>query len=144
MAYYERSDARFNIPTMLNDDIKRKLAERLATRRGQLQTEIRDKLAAAREVMGSGAIDQVIELGDSALANFIADLDLAEVKRDVAELREIEAAQERFAAGTYGVCIDCDADIAEARLQVYPTALRCLRCQSHYEVLHGASQTPKL
>jgi DnaK suppressor protein len=46
------------------------------------------------------------------------------------ELRAIDAALKRIAAGTYGICIDCGARIAEKRLVAVPTALRCVTCES--------------
>jgi len=118
---------------MLESELKARLEYHLAERRKRLEAEVRDKLAAAREVMGTGAIDQLIEGGDSAAADFLADLDLAEVKRDLAELRELDATRGRLEAGTYGVCIDCGDEIAPSRLEVYPTAERCIACQSGYE-----------
>jgi len=119
------------------------LEQQLAARREQLQAEIRDKLAAAREIIGTRSIDQLIENGDAAAADFIADLDLAEVNRDLAELRAVTAALERLAAGTYGICADCGGPIAAARLDAHPTALRCVACQADYETRHGPAPTAK-
>lgn len=45
-----------------------------------------------------------------------------------AELAEIEAAYERVDAGTYGICVDCGRRIPAARLEVRPTAERCVDC----------------
>ena len=45
----------------------------------------------------------------------IADLDQAELGRDVDELRGPEAARERIAKGDYGVCVDCGRDIGFER-----------------------------
>jgi phage/conjugal plasmid C-4 type zinc finger TraR family protein len=123
---------------MLSPQLKTRLELGLAARRKQLEGEIRDKLAAAREVMGTGAIDQLIETGDAAVAEFLVGVDLAEIKRDLAELRELDRARERLAAGTYGVCSDCGADIPPSRLEAYPTALRCIDCQSRWEMKPGA------
>lgn len=44
------------------------------------------------------------------------------------ELRLIEAALERIAAGEYGVCARCGNDILEARLEVVPHAALCRKC----------------
>jgi DnaK suppressor protein len=54
----------------------------------------------------------------------------AEVTRDVGEVRDIEGAQARIAAGRYGLCIDCEAEIGFARLQAFPSAKRCIGCQA--------------
>jgi len=122
---------------MLTEQQKTQLAERLATRRAELVREIDQKLADSRERAGSANIDQIIEGGDSALAAAMAGVDLAEAQRDLAELRDIEAANARLAGGTYGICADCGAAIAAARLSAYPTAKRCTDCQAAHERRRG-------
>ena len=62
-----------------------------------------------------------------------ADLQGAEVQRDVVELAQVEAALRRLDAGTYGDCIDCGNVIAPARLRVRPAAMRCAVCQAAAE-----------
>ena len=59
--------------------------------------------------------------------------EVADEKRDVEELRDIEAARQRLAAGTYGACTDCGADIGFQRLHVEPQAARCIECQRRFE-----------
>lgn len=44
------------------------------------------------------------------------------------EIRELNAAEERLAAGTYGRCDRCGALIAEPRLDALPAARRCIEC----------------
>jgi RNA polymerase-binding transcription factor DksA len=111
----------------------------LERRRTELEQEMRAKLAAAREVAGSAAIDQVIEGGDYANADLLATINIAEVQRDVAELRELNAARNRLLAGVYGICVDCGADIAVQRLEAHPTAIRCTDCQGRAEARSGAT-----
>lgn len=45
-------------------------------------------------------------------------------------LAEIEAAQSRITAGTYGRCAICGQDIAPERLEARPTAQTCIACAS--------------
>jgi RNA polymerase-binding transcription factor DksA len=118
---------------MLDKATLTRLGTALERRRAALEQEIRGKLAAAREVAGSAAIDQIIEGGDYANADLIAALDIAEVQRDVVELREISVARARLDAGTYGTCVDCGVDIPAARLEAYPAAIRCTPCQARAE-----------
>ncbi len=54
-------------------------------------------------------------------------------EHETAELGEIDAALERIQSGTYGQCTDCGAIIAPARLNAYPTAKRCIDCQTVVE-----------
>lgn len=43
-------------------------------------------------------------------------------------LVEIEAALDRLAAGTYGVCVRCGRPIGQGRLEARPTARHCIEC----------------
>lgn len=128
---------------MLTQEFIARAAARLAHRRAELEQEIRAKLAAARDVVGTDGVDQVIEAGDYANADLIAALDIAEVQRDVAEMRELDAARRRLEAGSYGLCIDCGAEIPAARLEAQPAALRCVACQARAEQRGGAGH-PRL
>jgi RNA polymerase-binding transcription factor DksA len=124
---------------MLDTPTLTRFGAALERRRTELEQEIRAKLAAARDVAGTDAIDQVIEGGDYANADLIAALDIAEVQRDVVELRELNTARARLAAGTYGTCLDCGADIPLGRLDAYPAAIRCTPCQARAETRSGTT-----
>ena len=54
-------------------------------------------------------------------------------EHETAELGDIQAALERLQAGTYGTCTDCGVTIPTARLTAYPTAKRCIDCQTLVE-----------
>ena len=54
-------------------------------------------------------------------------------EHETAELGDIEAALERIQAGTFGLCTDCGVTIPTARLTAYPTAKRCIDCQTLVE-----------
>ena len=68
-----------------------------------------------------------------AQVNSARDLEFALDERETAELRQVDAALERIAAGTYGLCIDCGMAIPAARLHAAPEALRCIACQAKSE-----------
>lgn len=113
------------------------LARLIEDRRAMLAAEIRSTAARARSETWSEVAGEVHDLGDEALADLVADLDSAEVTRDVAEVRALEAARERIADGTYGVCADCGSDIPVERLRAQPAALRCIACQERHEKTYG-------
>lgn len=48
-------------------------------------------------------------------------------------LRLIEAALQRIADGSFGVCIGCGDDIQSRRLEAIPWTQFCLRCQGELE-----------
>ncbi|MEI8169900.1 MAG: TraR/DksA family transcriptional regulator [Rhodoferax sp.] len=68
-----------------------------------------------------------------AQVNSARDLEFALDERESAELRQVDAALERIAAGTYGQCIDCGIEIPAARLHAAPEAQRCIVCQAKTE-----------
>jgi len=114
----------------------------LAARCDALVVEIRAKLAeAGGERIAPDAVTTT-DGGDRALIDLASELDLAQVQRDVAELRDVEAAQARLAEGSYGKCIDCGEPIALARLRAWPK--RCTPCQEAHERRHGGASGAKL
>ncbi len=110
--------------------------ELLRERSAALREQLRMELQASDEEQYTDLAGRVHDLEDAALADLLADLDLAEVDRHVAEFRGIEAALMRIARGTYGRCVDCQEPIPIQRLRVNPTAVRCVRCQEIYEQTH--------
>ena len=43
-------------------------------------------------------------------------------------LADLDAAEQRLTAGTYGVCERCGEPIGDARLEARPAARRCIAC----------------
>jgi len=52
------------------------------------------------------------------------------------EETRIAEARRALASGTYGTCLTCGRQIAAARLEAVPEAVRCLDCQRHFEGAH--------
>lgn len=52
----------------------------------------------------------------------------AQERRRRAERHRIEAALERLADGTWGLCTECGEEIAGTRLDFDPTVALCIRC----------------
>src|SRR5690606_11527575 len=77
---------------MLDDTEIREIEDGLQKRRSQLIEEISEKLRAARDPTSSEQADELIEVGDAAIADLLTHTSLAESQRDVQELQEIEAA----------------------------------------------------
>ncbi|MGH6610927.1 MAG: TraR/DksA family transcriptional regulator, partial [Burkholderiaceae bacterium] len=72
------------------------------------------------------------------------DLRNSQIDRDVAELRDVDAALGRLDEGTYGLCIRCGREIGMARLKANPSAARCIECQTAYERQFAGNATPSL
>jgi len=45
-------------------------------------------------------------------------------------LRQVQAARNRIILGSYGICLNCDGEIAVKRLQAIPWTEYCLSCQA--------------
>ena len=108
----------------------------LRARQTQLREEIRQGLIKSDSEHYVQIADSVRELEDESFADLIVDVGLAEIDRDLDELRAIDAALLRVADGSYGVCEACDKPIDVKRLNLTPQALRCIDCQTIFERTH--------
>ncbi|HWA39464.1 MAG TPA: TraR/DksA family transcriptional regulator [Burkholderiales bacterium] len=71
-------------------------------------------------------------------------VEAADTDRDVAELKELEAAAARLDQGRYGACADCGADIEVERLFARPGTTRCIACQRRHEKTHATPERSSL
>lgn len=110
----------------------------------ELRDETREALARSDNENYADIAGRVSDLEDRSLADLLVDVNLAEVTRDVQEIRAVERALKRVALGTYGVCVSCGQPIERERLEAYPTANRCAVCQRAYEQTHAVTATPRL
>ncbi|HET6628794.1 MAG TPA: DUF6763 family protein [Woeseiaceae bacterium] len=117
---------------------------RLTERAGYLREDIQRELRKYDDESYTELAQRVADSGEQAWSDLVSDLNLAEVTRDVNELRRIDTALQRLAAGKYGICIDCGDRIERERLEVNPSAVRCFECQSDAEHRSGASVHPSL
>lgn len=109
------------------------LQRALERRHLQLLDEIRTVLKRSDSEHYRDLAGEVADVGESSVAHLLADLDIADVHRDVEEVRRIEAAKQRMRDGTYGVCEVCGGEIRIARLRANPFAKRCVSCQGFHE-----------
>ena len=104
--------------------------ERLLHERAQLLQRISEQRGGLVSRADMAADHDVRSLDDRAQAISERDDEFAMNEHETAELGDIEAALERMDAGSYGQCTDCGVAIAPARLKAYPTAKRCIDCQT--------------
>jgi DnaK suppressor protein len=57
------------------------------------------------------------------------DYAIGNLERNSNRLREVRTALRRIAAGTFGICIDCEESIHPKRLAAVPWASCCIGCQ---------------
>ena len=118
------------------------IAARLRHRYAEIWTDVRRELQKHEgqryEDLVQGAGDTV----DDATADLLVDLNLAEIDRDIEELRAVHAAIARLERGEYGICQECGIEIAPARLEALPQAALCVECQARQE--RPVPSTPSL
>jgi DnaK suppressor protein len=107
--------------------------ERLLHERMQLLQRIAQERGGLVSRADMAAEHDVRSLDDQAQALSGRNDEFAMNEHATAELGDIEAALGRMDAGTYGQCTDCGVTIPPARLSAYPTAKRCINCQTAAE-----------
>jgi len=128
----------------LNEREINQFKRRLQDRFMEVRREITAELLRADESRYGDLAGRVHDFADESLADLLVDIELASIDRHVQEIRDIDAALLRIAEGSYGECSDCAEPIAVARLEAYPTARRCIVCQTAHERLHAQAGRPKL
>jgi DnaK suppressor protein len=94
--------------------------------------EIHEKLRSLRETLPAEAA-LVKDVEEQSVDDFIQEVDFALMEMKSETLAKIDEAIRRLENGTYGVCGDCGAEIAEARLTALPFAALCRSCQEDEE-----------
>ena len=69
-----------------------------------------------------------IHMADIGTDAFEQEFTLSLMEHDGTALEQIEGALERIENGVYGVCVECEAKIPKARLQVLPHTPHCVKC----------------
>lgn len=110
-----------------------RLKGRLEALLARLEGEAR---AAQKEIVGEDAelFRDLTPSGDGALAESELERDVANAGRTKDAAARARAALARIESGRYGVCDTCGSAIGLQRLEVEPTALRCLACQRQAEL----------
>ena len=103
----------------LLDAERRRTEERLA----QLRADHRGFVEASRDTNADDEHDP-----EGTTIAFERSQVGALVRQAEAHLAEVDAAHERLAIGTYGVCERCAGPISPARLEAKPTARTCVAC----------------
>ena len=119
--------------------------ERLKRRREELRDIIHSELANTKQEDYTELAGMVHDAGDESFAELLRGINLTTRARELDELRDVEAALERIKNGTYSTCVECGEEITSERLDAYPTAKRCITCQSRRENRRGGRDaTPSL
>ena len=122
------------------DHLQKVLGERLIA----LKQEIREDRERNAGMSHDALLGAPGDSGDESVASMMTELGIQETDRDIGELMGVTAALERIKSGDYGTCDDCGTEIGYKRLEAYPTAVRCIQCQTKHERTHAGRGTPSL
>ena len=121
---------------LVNVDRKEHLILKQDLRLVQEILESRLKQAAFSRVLGDAI--RVQQLADPADMNQEAaerDVAVQLLDRESALVRRLLSAIERIKDGYYGICLECDEEIAPKRLKAIPWAELCIDCQERADDL---------
>lgn len=99
----------------------------------RLEQETQDEMDPEQRVTFADVSGDVADNDDQAVAETMIDLDNAVIGLHLQKVDDLEAALARMQAGEYGVCTDCGEAVSFERLSAYPTAKRCIGCQTQHE-----------
>lgn len=132
------------MPATLNDKQITAFRQQLKARFFDLREEVRHELLNADDEQYVDLASGVHDIAEESVADFLVDLRLANLDRHINEIREVDAALARLTDGSYGICVDCGAEIPVSRLQVAPAAARCIMCQALHEKQYAQPRHEKL
>jgi RNA polymerase-binding protein DksA len=118
------------------------LEAQLRRRYDELWTDVRRELEKHHGQRYEQLVQRPADPEEFATADLLVDLNLAEIDRDVDELRAVQHALARLKRGEYGMCQACGKSIDSARLEALPYAVLCVDCQTRAE--QGTTRTPSL
>ena len=114
------------------------LQRAIERRRSTLLAELREDVEKTRGERFEALAGAAPDPADESVASLIADLDHADLGRDLSELRGLDAARARLVEGSYGICANCGGDIGFERLCAAPAAVRCVECQRMHEKTYAS------
>jgi DnaK suppressor protein len=106
--------------------------------------ELYQELVALREVLGRAVagfrdaakpVDLDQPIGRVSRMDAIQQQQMARASREGLALRvkQVGAALDRIAEGTYGACVVCEENVGYARLKARPETPLCIACQTRRE-----------
>ena len=109
-----------------------------------LETRVMELSQSAQRRDGI-CIEQHADALDSLVHAAERELAIQNLENRASRLQEAQAALQRIANGSYGICVECEEPIRPARLNAVPWAALCISCQQRADYNQGTvSQPPEL
>ncbi len=109
------------------------LESKLREQQAELRAEVQEERAESDNERARRSAREVQDRGDEANTGQWREANAAMMDHQMDEISGIQAALLRVGSGTFGLCVDCGEAIGFQRSQAYPSASRCLACQSRAE-----------
>ncbi len=107
----------------------KKMRTTLAGQKQQILLQLDEEIREGKE----SGLDEGMDTYDLASEERDREIHLILSDRDRDKLQAIENALERIGEGEYGICEDCEEEIAQARLEALPFSRLCVACQEERE-----------
>lgn len=85
------------------------------------------------------AIEKAADLTDDVQLAMEREMATQTLDRSSRVLRDVQAALRRIHEGSYGVCVHCEEEISQRRLNAVPWASLCIGCQEEEDQLRGSA-----
>ena len=103
-------------------------------KRVKIMKEIQDQLGQSLTEEQQRRFESAMDSGDQALLDLEREMGISLQEKRNRERQMIDEALVSLEEGTYGICVECDAEISEKRLAVILFARLCVECQKKIEL----------
>jgi len=110
--------------------------KRLEYYKKKLQAKREDllKIIARTEEEGRAADDDpTVDLADKAANSYTKEFLFTQTNNDRFILQLVEEALKRVRENTFGLCVSCQEEVQQKRLEAVPWARHCITCQEKQE-----------
>ena len=107
----------------------KKIKTTLSHQKQQILDQLDEEIREGKETK----LDEGMDTYDLASEQRDREINLILSDRDRGKLHAIETALERIDDGEYGICEECEEEIAQARLGALPFSRLCVACQEDRE-----------
>jgi DnaK suppressor protein len=90
-------------------------------------------IARTEEAGRTADEDTTVDLADKAANSYTKEFLFGQTDVDRTTLQLIEDALARIKGGRYGLCVSCEEEIQQKRLEAVPWTRHCLACQEKQE-----------
>lgn len=111
-------------------DTTRKLEEKLRAQKKQLESVMISAVEQGREI---GAPEETKDPVDRAVHSYQKEMLYTQGTNGASQLVLVNEALERIQEGTYAVCLRCEREIGQKRLEALPWTPFCIECQEQLE-----------